>query len=524
MALYLALEWDGNEARVALARSRGKEAVIEDAFAIDLEPRDAGQTFVAPNVGARVAAALTARNVGRVETLVAVGRKDIELRLLNVPPAPPEELADVVRFQALRQFTALGEDWPLDYIPLASDEPSPTSVLAATLSPEHVKQIRGTCEVGNLTPRRMVLRPMAAASLLSRQLPDTAGRCRLMIDLLSDEADLTVLVGEQVVFLRTVRLPAHDKVDAQNAALVGELKRTMVAAQNQLGGRRVEYVVVCGNPQDHGLLLEKLARELSLRVECFDPFAAIVLTDDLRHKLPDHHGRFAPLLGMLLDEAAGTRHAIDFLNPRKRPAPPDRSRQKILMATAASVLALGMGGYVWNQYSSLNADISAARTELKRIEKSVTASQKKIKEAEELEKFEQGDITWLDEFYRMADPKVFPTGDDAILTTMYGTTRDARKGDLPGGKLQIDGVARTSAAITQIERNVTDSRHTVTGRGGEEDSSGGDYRWKFKEEIVVIHPTAAPAEKKPTTPTSTTPLPKPANMNSKTSSKTGGAT
>lgn len=524
MALFLALEWDGNEARVALARKRGREAVIEDAFAISLEPREAGETFVAPNVGARVAAELAARNVGRVETLVAVGRKDIELRLLNVPPAPPEELPDVVRFQALRQFTALGEDWPLDYMPLASDEVLPTSVLAATLSPEHVKQIRKTCEVGSLAPRRMVLRPMAAASLLSRQLPDAAGRCRMMLDLLSDEADLTVLAGEQVVFLRTVRLPAHDKLEAQNSALVGELKRTMIAAQNQLGGRRVEYVVVCGNPQDHGALIDKLARELSLRVECFDPFAAIQLTDEVRRKLPDHHGRFAPLLGMLLDEAAGTPHGIDFLNPRKRPAPPDRRRQFSLIAAAAGVLALAVGGFVWSQYAALQAKIKATDSELKKIEKTVVASQKKIKEAEELDKFAQGDITWLDEFYRLSDPKLFPNGDDAILDIIYGTTRDARKGELPGGRLQIEGAARTSSVINQIERQITDARHAVTGRGGEEIKNGGTYRWSFNEEIIVIHPeaaksvTAKPTAEKPAADKAAAP------KTSKSASKSGGAT
>src|SRR5690606_31862535 len=121
--------------------------------------------------------------------------------------------------------------------------------------------------------------------------------CRLMIDLLTEEADLTVLEGERVVFLRTVRLPSHQNAEAQNAALLGELRRTMVAAQNQLGGRRVEYVIVCGNPTDHAGLVERLQRELSLTVECFDPFAAFVLSDNIRRRLPDRHGRFAPLLG-----------------------------------------------------------------------------------------------------------------------------------------------------------------------------------------------------------------------------------
>ncbi|HTN76630.1 MAG TPA: hypothetical protein VL096_15325 [Pirellulaceae bacterium] len=501
MALFLALEWDGNEARVALARKRGHEAVIEDAFTIELEPREAGQTFAAPSVGARVAAALAARNVGRVDTLVAVGRKDIELRVLSVPPAPPEELPEVVRFQALRQFTTLGEDWPLDYVSLGVATETPTSVLAAALSPENIKQIRSTCEAGNLSPRRMVLRPMASASLLSRQLPDATGRCRLMVDVLSDEADLTVLIGERVVFLRTIRLPAHDQVEAQNTALVGELRRTMIAAQNQLGGRRVEYVIVCGNPKDHTGLIEKLGRDLSMPIECFDPFAALPLSDDLARHLPERHGRFAPLLGMLLDEAAGTPHAIDFLNPRKRPPAPDRRRQRVLMATAAGVLVAAIGGFFWMQSAELSSKIAAAQAELRDLEKTVAISQKKIAEANEIDKFAYGDITWLDEFHRLSDPQYFPAGEEVILDLVYGATREVRKDEVGGGKLSLEGHVREASVIRTMEDkirgNPVDPRHTVTGSGGQEDDSSSSYRWKFKEEITIIHPDAPLPVKKP---------------------------
>ena len=68
---------------------------------------------------------------------------------------------------------------------------------------------------------------------------------RLMVDLLADEADLTVLVNEQVALMRTVRLSAADD-DAQAKALLGEIRRTIAAAQNQLGGRRIEKVILCG--------------------------------------------------------------------------------------------------------------------------------------------------------------------------------------------------------------------------------------------------------------------------------------
>lgn len=492
MAQLLAIEWDTSEARVVVARPKGKEAVIEDAFVVDLAPRESQTVLNAQQIGARLLAELTARNLGRLETLVAIGRKDIELRLLNVPPVPPEELPDVVRFQAMRQFSSLGEDWPLDFVPLAAADEIPMSVLAATLSTDHLRQLRATCEAANLAPRRMVLRPMAAASLLSRQLPDQQGRCRLMIDLLSEEADLTVLEGERVVFLRTVRLPSHQNAEAQNSALLGELRRTMVAAQNQLGGRRVEYVIVCGNPSDHAGLVERLQRELSLTVECFDPFAAFVLSDNIRRRLPDRHGRFAPLLGMLMDEVAGTRHAIDFLNPRRKPPPADKRRQRLIWGSVAAACVGVLGLYFWSEFASVGSQISAAEKLLKEQEPLLKPAQRKTLDAAEVKKFVHGDITWLEEMYRLSEPTHFPPGEKVIVTQFAAATLDG-----VGGSMLIEGNVSEQSVISEMEsalRKDPQSRYRVAGTGAKSDPRNAKYPWRYKETVQVKHPEIAEAE------------------------------
>ena len=62
MAKLLALEWGLREARVAVARTQGGSVVVEHAFAVDLGPRDPGQTFSDESVGSKVAqASLAAR-------------------------------------------------------------------------------------------------------------------------------------------------------------------------------------------------------------------------------------------------------------------------------------------------------------------------------------------------------------------------------------------------------------------------------------------------------------------------------
>ena len=93
----------------------------------------------------------------RLDALVAIGRTNIELRQLSVPPAPDDELPDMVRFQALREFNQMEEDWALDYVPIDEDPTQPRTVLAAAIAPEQIELVRKTCQAAGLRPRRLVL-------------------------------------------------------------------------------------------------------------------------------------------------------------------------------------------------------------------------------------------------------------------------------------------------------------------------------------------------------------------------------
>src|SRR5947207_2651893 len=159
MSRLIALEWDAKEARVAIGRARGGGGVaIDQAFAVTLPQREDGST-AEPNVGAALAKALADHGVARSEAIVAVGRANIELRFLSTPPVPEEELPDVVRFQAVRQFTTLGDDWPLDFVPLGPNADGGMNVLAAAIAPDLLEQIRKDCAAASVTVTPLVLRP-----------------------------------------------------------------------------------------------------------------------------------------------------------------------------------------------------------------------------------------------------------------------------------------------------------------------------------------------------------------------------
>jgi Tfp pilus assembly PilM family ATPase len=490
MSRLLAFEWDAREARVVVARTTGKSVEVEQAFSVPLAepaevvpegspaeavpegpPAEAGLAELGP----RLAAACRERNVGRCQALVTVPRGKIELRLLQVPPAPDEELPELVRFQALRQFTSLGEDWPLDFIPLQSADPQQVRVLAAAVAPAVVVEVRQICEALDSPPTSLVLRPFAAASFFSRFT--AADRCRLMVELFVEEADLNVVAGGQVLLLRSVRLPAQNR----DAALVGEIRRTLAAARNQLGDQIVEAVMLLGGAAELGSLPTVLRDQLKLEVESFDPLDGAQLTAEARRSLADRSGRFAALLGMVYDEAEERRHGIDFLKPRQRPLPPSRGRRYTAVAAAAAAVLLLLGGLIAWQIQGYSRRVAELQTESKNLDNPVKAAEQLRAEVAVIDAFAAGDVNWLDELYGLSQK--FPNADEALVDVVTFSTRTEG-----GGLVYLEGYVRDPAIIEKMESKLRDARRQVTGSGTTFDERQPEYRWQFKERIVILPP------------------------------------
>jgi Tfp pilus assembly PilM family ATPase len=476
MAQLLAIEWDTHEARIAVGRGRGKELVIEHAFAIKLKERDESSTE--QSVGTQIAQELRSRGIGRVETLVAVGRANIELKQLNLPPAPEEELPELVRFQALRQFTTIAEDWPLDFVRASSTEADSISVLAAVISPDLVSQIRKTCDDADLQPKRLILRPFAGASLLRRHDRGVVQPCRLMLDLLTEEADLTVLDGEHLLLTRTVRLHSSDAGDVQARGLLGEIRRTIAAANNQLKTRRVEKVILCGDGSDHATIKQLIEQELTLETELFDPFAELGSAGLAPAKRPDHSGRFAPLLGMLFDEATGTPPIIDFLHPRKKPEKANLRRRNTLIAATVGTMCLVALLLVWMQLSSLDQEANDLRAQAAQLKKQVVAAEKTRKEELLVQSFLDRNINLLDEFDTLSQR--LPSADKVLVTQLNFAVQ-------PETNLRIEGFTGGPSDFHEIEKQLRAADRPVKSNPKANDLKREKYKYGFAE-IVKVPP------------------------------------
>ena len=354
--------------------------------------------------------------------------------------------------------------------------------MAAALSTETLTDIRTLCEGAGLRLTNVVLRPFAAASLLPKKYDDE--RHRLLVDVLPLEADLTVLSGRDAVFPRTVRLPAEGEGSPRQKTILSEVRRTMVAARNQFGGGVVEQMVVFGRSSLHEPLRQALAKEFgeTVTVESLDPFSAVEVPSGADFATGLSAGAYAPLLGMLLDQAAERPHAIDFLHPRKRPLVKDYRKLFLQIgAVVGAIAAILLLWMVW-ELRSRDAEIADLTKELNKQELLAKKGEPVRLKAEKIDEFLAIDVTLLDELAELSQE--FPSAKVARVD-------DLTVGSLGQGKglsLGVRGFASDSKIIADMEAKLRDSRHTVFGSGAKESLKSEGFKWGFNEEIHLALP------------------------------------
>jgi hypothetical protein len=269
--------------------------------------------------------------------------------------------------------------------------------------------------------------------------------------------------------------------------LIGEIKRTIVAAQNQLGGRRVETIILFGDERKLPEIEASWKNDLQMEVQVLNPFSLVDVSESLQRAPVALPGAFAPLLGLLAEETAGRPHTIDFLHPRRRPPPVNHNR--LYMAIGGCVGAVALCLFLlayWNLWT-LSSEALQLQRELLRQTKLVDQGKAVRTRAAELDKFSAADVNWLDELERLSQR--FPPADQARVEDLLAQVKQTQG----GGSLIVQGVADHADTISEMEAALRDEGHTVQGSGGKHDPRATDLTLRYREEILVHGPDGAPA-------------------------------
>lgn len=471
MARILAFEWDGRQLCAVAGTRRGTVVSIDEVITEELSHSE-------PEAVAEAFKRICDRGAARGATvLVALGRGVAEIRRLHLPPMPEEELPDAVRFQAVRQFASAGERAIIDFVPIRSDS-SGTELMVAAVGPEVLKAAEKVVAASELELSGLFLRPLGASSLLRVGGNGGGGEETLMIDLFEDEADFVIVRNEKPIFVRSIRLPSEDA--AREKQLAGEVRRSLTACQQADGSATAtRRIILWGSAAVHASEAAAIRENLGLEVECIDPFDLVTVDAKLKSNLPEHRGRFAPLLGLLAAGGTATPDLIDFKNPRRRPEVQSKKGKLGILAAAvtAALVLIALMGY--RQLSAIDRDIARLAKENAGLTRFVDAATDSQGDLNALNAFRNSDVFWLEELRQISEQ--LPPGDVVVLNsvTLQASPTEG------GGTISLTGLITDQLQLAQLEQNLRDEYRVVQGDGATYSPGNPPYNYSFTERIVV---------------------------------------
>ena len=453
MSRIVTIDCTPNEIRIAVG-SKGLTGIsLEHVVCCPLELGGNEELISSPKTLDAIRSLLKKVGVKSGDAVVCVGRGSIELRALSLPTLDKNELPDMVRFAAQRHFANVGDNWPIDYVTMPSSQQNMTECLAASMNPALIERVHKVLETCGLTLTQLVLRPMASATMAVVKQPQLASSVVLLLDLFRDEADMAVTEKGHVVFMRNVRFSGSNNPASNQQILIGEIKRTMIAAASQRPDLNVEQIRIWGDESQHADLCQSLSQSLKVPVSSLDPFQLFDASQIVRDEAGGDAGKFAATMGALLAGQVSDR-LIDFSNPRKRVEKKRPVRLYAIAGSAAAVLALGGFAWYWMSHSQLDSEIAALNEVIKSNEEQIKAGSKKASDWSKVEKFLKGDHPWLDELEYLSARA--GSSENAMFNATTFTTD-------PSGTSTIatQFVARERDDIPGIVASFSDTLHTV---------------------------------------------------------------
>ncbi len=480
----VAINWDKDWIRIAVATAtRGTGRVLFDrALAVELP--DANEELSTSKLGDKLRAILAKVGVNRGEATVIVTRGDLEMRQFELPPVPPEELPELVRFQARNHFTSFTDEWLLDFLPLPiSDEQN--VVLAAAIPDDKVRRIRDTVEAAGLRLRHIVVRPFSAVELLRSNSPSS--ECRVVLEPLGRQADISVVDNDYILMTRTVRVPESYTDEQFDAWLPGEIRRTIASAQGQSGAREISEIVVCSSAEEHRQLREDLSTEFHIKTSFFQPFDAVSTSS--RFEQPDRINGFASLLGSLLPSSGLDSHVLDFLHPRKRPEQQiDRQRLMLYGGIAAAVALIGLF-FVWWTFRSKNAEIARLEERNAELRQQTEITDKVVERVALIDNWKGQSTDWLEELYQLSVR--LPDPDDLRLKSI--TFRALTN----HGSAEVQGYLTDNVLIEEVRASLGERPYKWSSPRGLQETNERGFNWEFNTRLqaaysaVPLNPAAA---------------------------------
>jgi len=471
MAKVIAVDRNERSLRYVLAEVGARSRV--DVLRADVIDVPADTEDVTGELGRRLGECLAELKATKARVLVSIGRGGLETVDVTVPAAEDSELPLLVRNLAMRNLSSINDETVLDFLPGPQHGDGSRDVAVMAVREEVRQELDRLLTAADTSAARILVRPYELCTLPAD--PELQSQVVLTVCSSPQVADVLLQHPDGWQLARSIRLTADASPATAARRVTNEIRRTLFTFPvDDFNPTDINQILLLAGPDE----LQPLATELGTALDA--PVRRVNAFSDGRvhvEAAPENSSEFAPLLGMLLGEAAGT-HPIDFLNPRRPPKQAGR-RQTILAASAVAALVIGGPAYyVRGQLAELdeqNTRLVERRNELKDLTKEI---QPKLRLASAIESWEDTRISWLDEL-RDLTLRMPPSRE---LTVQRFSASPSRGG---GATITFSGESRAPEVVTQMEQSLRDEHHAPRTPGLRERPSQDQPVWTFQTTMTV---------------------------------------
>ena len=484
MPHWIATSWDKYQILILTAKTKKGKAFYEKAVRI-LPDMPAGkstaQTDVVPEftpemVKAKLRHFVQQERLGKYDTVVVMGRDDVEVRPMVFPPVPNDEIPDLAKFQASKEFTEYDQTASLDYVLFDGAKKDKRHILAASLTKSRRDVVEDVIAGAGLDLQRIVLGPCESAkrfaTLTVQQRTGGAGKTTLLVEMDELSATLVLLYRGQPAFVRTAHfqksvwteLEQVNKKQFENADelsqwkwLTSEFKRTIVAAINDVPSEKIDEIVLCGVGERYEKLMVLLEESIAVPVSLFNVWRFENRDGEIKNHLPVFEEQFLPLIGALTATLAEKPNALDFKNPKRKPEKHTNRNLVTAIVAVCVLLVIATGGWGFLRRMAIEEEWKQVQNEKNELVKATARHDQLEAQIKEITKWKQnGEVNWLEQLEWLSNnmlrsQDVIVTGSLSLSAPVNNTTSTIR----------FYANTRGQAIVPQLENSLRDDTHKV---------------------------------------------------------------
>jgi Tfp pilus assembly PilM family ATPase len=482
MSSAIVLQLASDKIRAVVTRASGESLLVD---AIETVPIVGTDLTAAEK---QLSAALEDHHPTKARVLLAVPSSSIRWQYLTLPPCPPEDLPALVKLQLELESSRDDEQIGYDFLPLAGNAERPQRVLAMILKVADLARVRNLGRVSGMRIDAVV--PMAMG-WPAREVTtnEQAAEVQVFVALENKEATIWATSNRELALLRQVQLAEEWESPGSTAFLAGQIRRTMLSLAQEGIATEAAPVFVLGEPAESlEQLAASLGQQLGRSVQAARPKEVVLPTNAQAER-----GELSPLLGLAWQAVRNQAPQLDFLHPRKPPAPQSQRRTMVLAGIAATMLASLIG---WQGYAALNNPLVAAEEledELSAVNQELEPLQAEERDAARIRDWLAASpnvLTELAELSKDWRPQPFDASDFAIAKDGV-----LKRIEINNRRVTLTGNVANSAAVQPLENRLRDGGHRVRREQSEPAADGGQYPWQVQ--VVVDIVDGQPTEPQP---------------------------